>query len=511
VSAPIVTRRLSGPQRQRAPRGAFFISHRNRHRACLLYGLLAVGATAALAATPAPAQIRLPDFGDSSETAFSAAAEEAVGREFMARLRATTTIIEDPEVVEYVESLGYRLSAAGERHGIGFHFFVVQDEAINAFAAPGGWVGINSGLVIATDSESELASVMAHEIAHVTQRHIARSVELSERNSIAALAGLLAAIAIGTQNSEAGRAAAAAVMGSQAQSAIDFTRRNEKEADRVGMQLLDAGGFDPSAMATFFEKLQSASRYYRRPPEFLSTHPVTTSRIAESRDRAAQLGYRQITDSRRYRMVRAKLRVMETRDPATLETTLRSEIGRNAPAPSPGLRYGLALLHARTGKLDHARRGLEALLAEEPDEVPVHMALAEVIIASGNEREALAILDDAWRLRPDNRLVARTYVGALLKVGRHDRALSVLAEYRRLGAPDAEMLRQEAMALEATGRTAESQATLAEHFYRRGQLDLAIHQLTLASRHPENDFYRASRIEARLEEMLREQAERARR
>jgi len=481
------------------------------HKSAPALAALVAAGHLAVAAAPAHAQVRLPDFGDSSEAVFSSAAEEAVGQAFMREIRATMTIIEDPVITEYIESLGYRLASRGERHGTTFRFFVVLDDAINAFAAPGGWVGLNTGLVIAAESESELASVVAHEIAHITQRHIARGVELSERSTIATLAGILAAIAIGTQNGQAGQAAAAAVLGGQAQAALDFSRRNENEADRVGMQLLDEAGFDPAAMASFFEKLQSASRYYQRPPEFLSTHPVTTGRIAEARGRAAQLGYRQHEDSRRFRMVQARLRVLHAKDPAELENAFNAEIARRAPAPSPGLRYGLALLHARTGKLDSAREELKALLAEHPEDLPVRMALAEVEMGSGNDREALAMLDDAWRLRPDNRLVTRSYVDALLTTGQHAKALTVLEEYRRLSSPDAEMLRQQAQALESMGRTAESQATLAEHYYRRGQLDLAIHQLTLAARHTGNDFYQASRIEARLEEMQREQADRARR
>jgi len=210
-------------------------------------------------ATPAAgAQIRLPDFGDPSAAVLSGATDRELGEAFMREIRATAEIVDDPEVEQYVQSLGYRLVSAARGQNLGFHFFVIADPAINAFAAPGGWVGIHAGLITATEAESELASVVAHEIAHVTQRHIARAIELSERSNIAMLAGILAAIAIGSQNSEAGQAAAAAVIGSTAQNALNFSRANENEADRVGMQLLDAAGFDPGAMASFFEKRRPA-------------------------------------------------------------------------------------------------------------------------------------------------------------------------------------------------------------------------------------------------------------
>ncbi len=429
----------------------------------------------------------------------------------MREIRATMTIVDDPEVADYVQSLGYRLVSSSDQQNVGFNFFVVKDRAINAFAAPGGWVGVNAGLIIASESESELASVLAHEISHVTQRHIARAIELSERSNIAVLAGILAAIAIGTQSPQAGQAAAAAVIGTQAQNRLNFSRDNEREADHVGMQLLESAGFDPAAMATFFEKLQTATRYYGRPPEFLSTHPVTTSRIAEARSRATQLGFRQHTDSLRFRMVQAKMRVLVETDLPRLLAQFEDEIQRHAPSPSPGLRYGVALAQARLGDYAKARAGLERLAQEHGDDVPLRMALAEVILRAGEESRALAMFDDAWRVLPDSRLVARAYAEALLGTRQPAQALRVLEDFRRVADADAEMLRLQAQALEALGRTAESQSVLAEHYYRRGELDLAIHQLTLAARDPGNDFYRASRIEARLEQLRNEQAARARR
>jgi len=429
----------------------------------------------------------------------------------MRYLRANVEIVEDPEIDDYVQALGYELVSSADRQDLAFTFFVVKDPAINAFAAPGGWVGLNTGLIAIADSESELASVVAHEVSHVTQRHIARSIQRGERSSVAVLVGMLAAIAIGTQDSEAGRAAAAAVLGNQVQDRLDFSRAYENEADRVGMQLLYNAGFDPAAMAVFFEKLQGSSRYYRRPPEYLSTHPVTSARIAEARNRVAQLGFRQHADSDRFRMVRAKVRVMMDPDNERLLGEFQEELQRNAPNPSLGVRYGIALVKARMGRFGEARKELEALVKERPNDTALQVALADVARRDGQESKALSMLSDAWLLLPDSRLVTRAYVNALLATKQPKEALRVLEEYQRFTALDTEMFRQRAEALEALGRTAESQAALAEHFYRRGELDRAIHQLTLAAQQPNNDFYRGSRIEARLEQMRDEQAALARR
>jgi predicted Zn-dependent protease len=383
------------------------------------------------------AQIKLPDFGDSSSAVISSAAERVIGEAFMSEIRQTMTIISDPEIDDYIQSLGYKLVSATDQQNIRFTFFVVQNAAVNAFAAPGGWVGVFTGLITATDNESELASVMAHEVAHVTQRHIARFVELTEYSTIKTLAGILAAIAIGTQSSEAGGAALAAVIGVQAQGRIDFTRANEHEADRVGIQLLDQAGFDPSSMATFFEKLQTASRYYKRPPEFLSTHPVTTTRIAESRSRAQQLGVRHKQDSQRYRMIRAKVRVLMSNDDQRLRKEFEDEIERNAAHPTPGARYGLALVKQKLNELKAARVDLEALSREYPNEVALRVALARVMVQDRDERTALALLDADWKILPDNRMIVTSYADALLVTGDSKAALRVLDEYARSTALDA--------------------------------------------------------------------------
>lgn len=499
-------------QRVRTPGGSPIARRRSEHAVGALHrAATALALAAMLGCAGAAAQVRLPDFGDSSESVISGAAERELGERFIREIRASMSIVDDPEVEEYIQDLGYKLVSSSDRQSLGFNFFVVNDRAVNAFAAPGGWVGINAGLIAATESESELASVVAHEIAHVTQRHIARFIERNERSGLATLAGILAAIAIGTQNSQAGQAAAAAVLGTHAQLQLDFSRDNEKEADHVGMQLLDEAGFDPAAMATFFEKLQTAGRYYRRPPEFLSTHPVTTSRIAEARDRAAQFGFRQHADGLRYEMVRAKVRVLMEPDNERLLAEFNDELPRGTPESATGMRYGMALVKARMGRLAEARTEFETLAREHPGEITLRMAIADVALRSGKDVEAMAMFNDAWRLQPDSRTVARHYANALLRTRQPEEALDVIEQHRRVAGADAELMRLQAQALQALGRTAQSQAALAEHYYRKGELDAAIHQLTLAAAQPGNNFYHASRIEARLEELRREHAVRARR
>jgi predicted Zn-dependent protease len=467
---------------------------------------------AMLARVPvAGAQIQLPDFGDSSSNVFSRADEKAIGEAFMRAIRSNLTVIDDPEVEQYIQWIGYRIVSESDYQNIGFTFFVLADDAINAFAAPGGYIGVNSGLITASDSESELASVLAHESAHVTQRHIARSIELADRTNIPAIAGLIAAIIIGTQNSQAGAAAAAAVAGGRAQKQIDFTRANEKEADRVGMQLLENAGFDPRAMPSFFEKLQSASRYYRRPPEFLSSHPVTTSRIADTRGRAERYPYRQYRDGLSYSLVKAKLRARLEFEPKEAVRYFRDLIDDGRYSSLPAAKYGLAISLERAGRPREANEILRELVKKHPDRMSFRAALGENEFRAGDLNEALRIFAEGLGVFPDNKILIRGYAKALIQAGQGRRALDVVESYGRLHDLDAALYRIRAQAFQLVGNSAESHISLAEHYYQNGELGAAIHQLELASRVSDNDFYRSSRIEARLQELETEKILRAQR
>ena len=451
------------------------------------------------------AQVQLPDFGDPASAVISPAEEAEIGKNFMRQVRIHLVVVDDPEVEGYIQSLGYRLVSGGTQGSTSFYFFVVADPVINAFAAPGGYIGIHSGLFTGTESESELASVVSHEIAHVTQRHIVRAIAHSERTGLASLAGMLAAIAIGTQNVQAGAAAAAAASAGTRQSQINFTRANEKEADRVGIQMLASAGYDPRAMPIFFERLQMSTRYYSTPPEFLSTHPVTTNRIADSRGRAEQYPYKQYADSTSYGLVRAKLRVITTKDPARLVADFDAELDQGKKGQRTVLLYGRALALAKAGKRDRAREELRKLVEADPDRVSFRVALAQQELSATNIQEALAIFEDTYGLFPDSKQVVRGYADALLRAGQGQRALDVIDDYSRLYSMDAPLYRLAAEAYRQTGRVMESRMALGEHYYMNGDLRQAIHQLQLATREPVGDYYQRSRAEARLQELQREQ------
>jgi predicted Zn-dependent protease len=449
-------------------------------------------------------QVQLPDFGDPSATVLSPADEREIGKLFMREVRAQLVVVDDPEVEEYIQSLGYRLVSGGTQGDTGFYFFVVADGAINAFAAPGGYIGVNSGLFIGAQSESELASVVAHEISHVTQHHIARAIALQDRSRWTNILGMLAAIAVGAADAQAGAAAAAAVSAAGVQQQLNFTRANEKEADRVGIAMLANSGYDPRAMPIFFERLQTASRYYSRPPEFLSTHPVTTNRISDSRSRAEQYPYKQFIDSDSFGLVRMKLHVITAKDPKHLLADIESKLPNANEKQRRTLLYGKALVLAKMEKNEEALAVFKKLVEMEPDRVSFRVALAKTELRAGDPDVALALFDDTYSLFPDNRQVVRGYVDALLRQGQSKRALLVIEDYSRINALDAAMYRLAAEAYQQSDRVIDSRMAMAEHYYLTGELGAAINQLQLAQRDSSGDYYRNSRIEARLQELERE-------
>nr|VFK45700.1 MAG: Putative Zn-dependent protease, contains TPR repeats [Candidatus Kentron sp. TC] len=465
------------------------------------------------------AGIMLPDIGDSSETYLSAANARRLGEAFMREARARISIIDEPEISSYLNGLGYRLASHGGASSAGFGntgaaktdftFFAVRDPAINAFAVPGGFIGINAGLILNTESESELAAVLGHEIAHIRQRHIARAIQLSDNMNPLAIAGVLAAILIGSQSSQAGRAAMTAVTAGTMQKRIDFTRANEKEADRIGMGILSAAGFDPRAAPDFFERLQTAHRYYSQPPEFLSIHPVTVSRIADSRNRAEQYPYRQYVDSLAYHLTRAHLAVMMEQNPKKsityFDNALRNGKYRNRAAT----RYGLALASMAANRWKEAKAEIGKLLKTHPNHVVFRARLAEIELASGHISKSTDIYADALLLHPGHQLLTEGYARALLQGNKPKKVIALLDRQGGESSRSPTLQQLLAKAFAHTSNRTGASAALAEHHYLNGDIDAAIRQLRIALETSAQDYYRNSRIEARLKQFEEERNLRA--
>ncbi|MCK4742531.1 MAG: M48 family metallopeptidase [Sulfuriflexus sp.] len=440
--------------------------------------------------------IQLPDIGDSAGAVLSPDQERRIGVEFLRRIRLDFQLIDDPEISEYIRSLGNRLAENSDNPSQHFTFFVIDDPRINAFAAPGGYIGINSGLITASESESELASVMSHEIAHVTQRHLARAVEAQGKLNIPALAGLIAAIIIGSQNSEAGQATLAASQAATLQAQLNFTRSNENEADSVGIQTLAGSGLDPNAMASFFEHLQQASRYYGRPPEFLSTHPVTTARVANARNRARSYPYRQVPESIDFHLAREKLRLRNINPQKAVkryQSLIKAEQYLNYSAAQYA--YSLALTNA--GQYQQAQEVLAPLLKKNPERISYLMAKAQILFKSGAVPAALNIYKNALKNYPHDHVVTLSYAKTLLQLGRAKQTRILLHQQIAYRRADADFYKLLAFTEGEAGYPLEAHQSLAEFHYLNGQTNAAIQQLDQALRIQSDDFYTLEKIQAR--------------
>jgi predicted Zn-dependent protease len=461
----------------------------------------------ALPAGPAPAQTRLPDLGESAQSELTPVMERRVGEQIMRQIRRDPDYLSDPEVAGYIQSVGQRLVAASSDTQQEFEFFVVRDPSVNAFALPGGYVGVHSGLITTAASEAELASVLAHEISHVTQRHLARQFEKQNQLGTLSLIALLLALVAARSNPGAAQAAIVGAQAAPVQAFLSFSRDFEREADRVGFQLLQQSGYDVYAMPTFFERLQQASRNYDgNAPVYLRSHPLTAERIADMRNRAEQTPVRQRPDSTEFQLVRAKLRAEQGR-PDEAVAAFRDILREKRFTDEAAAHYGYAVALTRAKDLATAESELKVLRKKRPI-IPMYESLAARVRAeSGDINGASAILEQALRERPDYFGLRYAYAEVLQLQGRHENALVILERLVREQPRDARLYNLQAKSYAAVGNRFQQHRALAETYYLQGSLPAAIEQLQFAQTSGQGDFYTLSAVDARVRELRREHAE----
>lgn len=454
---------------------------------------------------PAPlpaAPSELPDIGDASAVTLSPEQEARIGRQMMRSLRRAKLVNEDPALSHYIQDLGYRLAVHSGAERQPFTFFIVNDPSINAFAMPGGYIGVNAGLIVASQSENELASVVAHEISHVTQHHLARSYEQASRMNLPMTAAVIAAIILGAHDPQAGQAALMASMAGSQQMQLDFTRANEHEADRVGIQLLAQAGYDPRGMSSFFQRLQKETRYYGSGvPEFLSTHPVTSTRVAEAQDRAAQYPPVSPPPSDNYHAAKARLRLLQSRDIDDLIKRTRDNLDRGRYSHLTEEQFTLALALQASGNHNEARSLLQKLLKQAPGRIAYLHALAETEALAGNLQEALRLYRRGLDLYPGNTELTLSYAKNLIQANQAGTAIDLLQEFTRAQSDNPAGFKVLAEAQNAAGHEAASHAAFAEYYALHDEFHSAIDQLNLALLVKDKDFYHTARIEARLAQL----------
>ncbi|MEN8168907.1 MAG: M48 family metalloprotease [Pseudomonadota bacterium] len=441
-------------------------------------------------------EVELPELGDSSATSLTPEQERQIGSEVVHRMRQAGYIISDPLITAYVEQVGRTLAVhAQSEHK--FTFFVVDAPGINAFALPGGYIGIHSGLLLASSTESELAGVVAHEIAHVTQHHLARGVEQANRAQLPLSVALIAAILLSGGDPDVVNAAIAASLGGSQQMQLNFTRAHEHEADRVGMQLLSHSDFDPRGMAGFFSRLQEESRYYGEgAPEFLSTHPVTTSRLAEAQSAAEQYPSKMRVDTTPYLVAKARVRLHHSKSATSLMKTLRSNKGDRQNPEDEIDTYLRAITHIALQQPHEAEKHLQKLVTRSPASIAYRETLGQLHHTQGDYKRAISLYRDGLKRYPQNEMLALSLANNLIALKHHSQAREQLQDVLRRNPHSASAYRLLAKLESGAGNQAAAHLAQAEHYQLLAEPRSALQQLKIAKRIKNLDFYHASRIEA---------------
>lgn len=448
----------------------------------------------------------LPDFGAASGNVLSPVAEQRLGKQFMRWVRASQDVLDDPVLEEYLKNLGESLVKNSEGLGSHYRFFLVNSPQINAFAGPSGHIGINTGLLLITDSESELAAVVAHEITHVTQKHLLRAWHSASSMSMVQAAALIGAIILGA--TVGGDAAIAASMGSQAilqQHQINFTRANEQEADRIGIGVLQQSGFEPHAMPGFFSRMAKANRTYgAQLPEYLRTHPVTNSRIADSQGRADQYPYRQHSDSFQYVLSRAAIRELTFTDSADAVKYFASSLQDGRYRNKSATRYGYARALFRDHQPKKALRQIKQLQNTHPDILEFIVLEAKILVEQGKITQALAALEKhkhSFSLNyPFHIILSETY----LRAGEAEPAYQRLKKLNSLRPDNTRVQKLLAQAAADMGEKAQSHEHLADYYQLMGAPKTALLQLKIALRTTGLNNYDEARLESKLQQVQAE-------
>lgn len=440
----------------------------------------------------------LPDLGDVSQATISPQQERQIGEQSMIEIRADKSYLDDAEINDYLNQIGYRLASNSSDPGLGFEFFAINDNVINAFSLPGGFIGVNTGLILITQSESELASVLAHEISHATQHHVIRMIAGQKVNTLASMAAIAVAILAARNNPQASQAALLGAEGGVIQRQLNFSRANEQEADRIGLSLLEKSGFDAHAMPAFLARMEKATRLLEgNMPPYFRTHPITSERVADIANRVQAIPYRLVPDSLSFHLVQAKLQVME-KTPQEAVDFFSNALGPNKYGNQIAQRYGLVLALLHSGQAARAQKEFVPLHGEETRN-PMIATLGGQIRQANNAPDIVEFYRNATQNFPQHRALIYDYVGLLLKGKQFNDALKLLNDQIISFPDDARLYELQARSYAALGRKQEEHHALAYTYVLRGRLQDAIEQLELAKQ-AGSDYYELSTIESELKQ-----------
>ena len=452
----------------------------------------------------------LPNLGEAAQAELSPAMERRIGESVMLEIRRDPAWLDDPEVTGYLNRLGNKLAGQSEESRQEFEFFALRDSTLNAFAMPGGYIGVHSGLILAAASESELASVLAHEISHVTQHHMARLLNKSGQGQVASLVGLAVAILAARSSPDLAMGAVMAGQGAAIQNQLNYSRDFEREADRVGLGLLERSGFDIRGMSGFFDRLMKFGRLYENnAPGYLRTHPLTTERLADMGNRIQGRPYKQVPDSLEFQLVRAKLRVQEgsSRDAVTeFESRLKD---RSFAGSEAAMRYGLAQARLRDGNPAAAETEVVELRRLKVQSPMIETLAAQLRLKQGDAVPAVKLLRAAQPRYPQERAIAYDLVEALQEARLPQEALKATEDDLQNYPSDARMHALQAKTYAMLGKRLQQHRAQAEAYLLQGLVPAAVEQMELAQKSGDGNFYEQSQVDSRLREIKKRMADEA--
>ena len=443
----------------------------------------------------------LPDLGDPSTRILTPQEERRLGERIMFQIRNSLDLSQDKWVQNYIQSLGNKLANTQNANTFPYTFFVVNDKSINAFALPGGFIGVNTGLLLAVSDEHELASVLAHEMAHVSQHHIARLYEHAQQVQLSTLASMVAAIILATQNPNLGSGAIAAAMAGQQQAFLNFSRDNEKEADRIGIQTLTRAEFDPQAMPRFFEKLWKSTQYYgQKVPEFLRTHPLTEARIADTRARANQFSIKSFSYDPNFLFLQADIRANSFKTPQEAKQYF-TQLQSTSPLQKDVASYGLALSNLNQGEGKKAIALLKPLMISYPKVLLIQSTYAEALYSDHQTSEALKMIEKTLEESPSDLALFLQYNQWLLAQKQATQVIQNARLYELQYGQISDILELLSKAYAILGQGAEMHFAQANFLFSIGDYRGAVIQLKQAKELAPTPSKLLLQIEARLEEI----------
>ncbi|VCU68550.1 TPR repeat-containing protein YfgC precursor [Pigmentiphaga humi] len=483
-----------------------FPSLRGKAAALILPALLSAFVPALAPAQP----VGLPDLGDSAAQELSPRLEQRLGDAIMVEARRDPTYVDDAELTQYLTGIAQQLSAKAPADTPEIRIFPVRDSSINAFAMPGGYIGVHTGLVVATQNESELAGVMAHEIGHVVQRHIARGMVQQKQDTLIMVAALLAALVAARGNSQAPEAALAFGQAAAINSQLGFSRGAEREADRTGFQMLEGAGYNVNGMASFFGRLMQTSGLNESTSQaFTRTHPLSIERMSDMQNRARSVAIHDKANSQDYYFVRAKMRMLQAASGQEALDAIRYFESRAAETEGierAAAYYGAAIGWMRQRNFAKAEEAYQAATSGARSHFMLARLAVDLALARNDANQAVTLARDAYARWPEQRALALAVAESLQRAGRHAEVVDFLKEQTLKWGDEPRFYQMAATSYSRLGRAVEERRNMAEFYAMTGALPAAVEQLQQA-RSASKDFYEQSQIDAKVRELQRRERE----